>query len=74
VVERNTMRYYLAIESYLGALSAPPQTRLEKRLQDWFAASERYSRQLHEMERGEYLEMKRREYQRQQRGAAVLPG
>jgi len=74
VVERNTMRYYLAIESYLGALSAPPRARLEKRLQDWFVASERYSRQLHEMERGEYLEMKRREYQRQQRGPTVLPG
>ena len=75
VVERNTMRYYLAIEAYLGALSAPPRARLEKRLQDWFAASERYPRQLHEMERGEYIEMKRREYLRQQRGApAVLPG
>ena len=24
VVERNTMRYYLAIEAFLGALSAPP--------------------------------------------------
>lgn len=75
VVERNTMRYYLAIEAYLGALSVPPRARLEKRIQDWFAASERYPRQLHEMERDEYLEMKRREYLRQQRGAAaVLPG
>lgn len=66
VVERNTMRYYLAIESFLGALSAPPQARLEKRLRDWFAAIERYPRQLHEMEQGEYLVMKRREYLRQQ--------
>jgi hypothetical protein len=70
VVERNTMRYYLAIEAYLGALSAPPPARLEKRLQDWFAASERYPRQLHEMERDAYLDMKRREHQRQQ---AALP-
>lgn len=66
VVERNTMRYYLAIEAYLGALAAPPAARLEKRLQDWFAASERYPLQLHEMERGDYLEMKRREHRRQQ--------
>jgi len=66
VVERNTMRYYLAIEAFLGALSAPPQARLEKRLRDWFAAAERYPRQLHEMEQGEYLEMKRKEYLRQQ--------
>lgn len=66
LVERNTMRYYLAIESFLGALSAPPQARLEKRLRDWFAAIERYPRQLHEMEQREYLEMKRKEYLRQQ--------
>lgn len=65
VVERNTMRYYLAIEAFLGALSAPPQARLEKRLLDWFTAAERYPRQLHEMEQNEYLDMKRKEYLRQ---------
>ena len=66
LVERNTMRYYLAIEAFLGAVSAPPQERLEKRLREWFAAIERYPRQLHEMEQGEYLDMKRKEYLRQQ--------
>ncbi|MDO8597909.1 MAG: hypothetical protein Q7R45_14965 [Sulfuricaulis sp.] len=66
LVERNTMRYYLAIEAFLGALSAPPQARLEKSLRDWFAAVERYPRQLHELEQSEYLDMKRREYLRQQ--------
>jgi hypothetical protein len=64
-IERNTMRYYLAIDAYLGALSAPPRERIEKSLRDWFAATERYPRQLREIEQGEYLEMKRREYQRQ---------
>ena len=66
VVERNTMRYYLAIEAFLGSLSVPPQARIEKRLRDWFAATERFPRQLREMERDDYLEMKRKEYQRQQ--------
>jgi hypothetical protein len=65
VVERNTMRYYLAIESYLGAYGVPPAQRVEKRLRDWFAANERYPLQLHELERDEYLEMKRRELARQ---------
>ena len=69
VVERNTMRYYLAIEAYLGALSAPPGERQEKRLRDWFAATERHATQLHEMERDEYLAMKHHELQRQQAGA-----
>jgi len=60
-VERNVMRYYLAIESHLGALSGSPQARFEKRIRAWYEASELYSRQLHEMEQGAYLEMKRRE-------------
>ena len=71
IVERNTMRYFLAIDAFLGAVSVPPQAQLEKRLRDWFSASERYARQLHEMERGEYLDMKRREHLRQQVGLAA---
>ena len=68
VVERNTMRYFLAIEAHLGALSAPTPGRMEKSLRDWFDGSERYPRQLHEMEREAYLSMKRREHSRQQAG------
>jgi hypothetical protein len=65
LVERNTMRYYLAIEAFLGSRSAAPGARTEKSLQDWFAAIEAYPRQLHEMERADYLVMKRKEYSRQ---------
>ncbi|HEV7820422.1 MAG TPA: hypothetical protein VGO84_04525 [Burkholderiales bacterium] len=61
VVERNTMRYFRAIDAYL---SAP--LRFETRVQNWYDATENYPRQLHEVERSAYLEMKRREYQRQQ--------
>ena len=64
VVERNTMRYYLAVEAYLGALSAPPAARLEKRLNDWHSASERFPLQLHELGRSDYLAMKHKEIQR----------
>ncbi len=73
VAERNTMRYFLAIEAYLGALGSPAAEQPEKRLRDWFNATERYPLQLHEMERDEYLEMKRRELQRQQLLAAGAP-
>lgn len=66
VVERNTMRYYLAIDAYLGAYTAPPPMQLEKRLQTWFSATEQYPRQLHEVGRTAYLDMKRGEYLRQQ--------
>ena len=66
VVERNTMRYYLAVESYLGSLSLPPAQRFEKRLADWHAGVERYPLQLHELELGEYLALKRTQLRRQQ--------
>ena len=61
LTERNTMRYYLAIEAYLDALSVPPAQRAEQRMRDWYLATERYPRQLHEMEQDDYLEMKRKE-------------
>ena len=66
VVERNTMRYYLAIDAYLAALTAPAEDQLEKRLQYWYNGTDQYARQLHEVERADYLEMKLKEYQRQQ--------
>lgn len=61
VAERNTMRYFLAIESFLDSLAAPPGQRLEARLRDWFDATERYPRQLHEIDWDEYAAMKRRD-------------
>jgi hypothetical protein len=66
VVERNTMRYYLAIDTYLGASRFPPTAQFEQGIQAWFAAVEHYPRQLHEVDRMAYLEMKRAEYVRQQ--------
>ena len=66
LMERNTMRYYLAIDSFLGATRTASSGRFEKQLQSWFTAAERYPRQLHEMDRRAYVEMKRAEYVRQQ--------
>ena len=65
-LERNTMRYYLAIDAYLGAFSAPQDEQLEKRLRSWFTSTERYPLQLHEETQNEYLAMKHKEYRRQQ--------
>jgi hypothetical protein len=65
VVERNTMRYYLAVEAYLGTFDAPATQRMEKRLRAFHAGLERYPLQLHELELAEYLEIKRRDINRQ---------
>ena len=66
LVERNAMRYYLAIDAFLGALAVPREARTEKSLRAWFASCERYPRQLHEMELADYLSMKRLEVARQE--------
>ncbi len=65
-IERNTMRYYLAIDAYLASRLVAPAQQLETRLQSWFSATEQYPRQLHEMDRHTYLVMKRSEHLRQQ--------
>lgn len=64
-VERNTMRYFLAIDAYLSAVSSAPASQFNKRLQHWFTATERYPRQLREMDRSTYLKLKSNEYLRQ---------
>ena len=60
-VERNAVRYYLAVAAYVDNLALPGAERLSWRLQAWFDATERYPEQLHEIERDEYLAMKREE-------------
>ncbi|MCU6433857.1 hypothetical protein LPB67_08710 [Undibacterium sp. Jales W-56] len=66
LMERNTMRYYLAIDSYLDSANSAPDGQLEKRLLSWYSATEKYPRQLHELDQSDYVEMKRAEYVRQQ--------
>ena len=63
-VERNTMRYYLAIDAYLASLAVPEAQQRTRRLEAWFTATEQYARQLHELDRADYLAMKRNEYRR----------
>ncbi len=66
VIERNTMRYYLAIDAFLNSLYQPPEKQLSQRLVRWFDATEKYARQLHEMGKQEYIKMKLDECQRLQ--------
>ena len=70
LVERNAMRYFLAIDAFLGAYALPVADQQEKRLDTWFTSVERYPRQLHELERDVYLAMKRREITRQKLSSA----
>lgn len=70
-VERNAMRYYLAIDAYLDTMDTPPAQRVDKRINQWFSATERYPQQLREMDRNTYVTMKRQEYGRQTTASAT---
>ena len=64
VMERNTMRYYLAIESYLESQATAPERRTPAMVESWFRAVEVYPRQLHELDHDEYVSMKLAEFER----------
>ena len=58
-LERNTMRYFLALETCFDARTGTERTATtERRFLEWFAATEQYP-QLHELSLDEYLDLKR---------------
>lgn len=61
-VERNAMRYYLAIDAFLDTMDEPSPQRVDKRINHWFSGTERYPRQLREMDRAAYVALKRQDY------------
>ncbi len=60
VVERNAVRYFLAMEAFLETRDVPESARFEAMLGTWFDLAARYP-PLHEVSREEYLAAKRRE-------------
>lgn len=67
VIERNVMRYHLAINTFLATHALPEPARREAAWRGWFQQNDRYYEQLHEMSEEEYLAIKRREWENQQR-------
>lgn len=63
-LERNVMRYYLALLAYSSVTAGTTEERMNMRLRKWFALTERYPAQLHELDLAEYLAEKRSELAR----------
>lgn len=61
VIERNSMRYYFAIKSYLDTKNIPKETRFIKKISSWFDLTERHHTQLYEMDKKDYLKYKKME-------------
>ena len=63
LMERNAMRYYLAVDAYLASHKIAPAEQQDWRLNRWFTSIEQYPMQLHEMDRATYLKLKRLDFQ-----------
>lgn len=64
LVERNAMRYFLTLDAYLAESGAPTSAQFERRLQHWYRGTERYARQLLEVDLPTYIALKREDRQR----------
>jgi len=64
-IERNVVRYYCAILSYLDSLKFPADQQFERRISHWYDLTDRHKRQLHELEKEQYLSNKRLELKNQ---------
>ena len=67
IIERNVMRYYLALKAFLDTTHLSYDERFEARINTWFDLSENFATQLHELGRDEYLQAKRQEWNNQLR-------
>ena len=71
--ERNLVRYLLAIQTYFETLDIEPEDeRYRQRLETWFDYTEKYSRQLHELDKDEYISIKLQERNNQKILMAAL--
>lgn len=67
-IERNAMRYYLAVQAHLGVATGSREERGLARLKAWFALTERHAAQLHEYSLAEYLQEKSKDLARRSPG------
>lgn len=64
-IERNAVRYYFAIQSFMKTLRYPEKSRFSMRISEWYDLTTRYRKQLFDLDRKEYLASKTREHKNQ---------
>jgi hypothetical protein len=75
-IERNAVRYYFAINSFMKTLDNPEASRFSRRSSEWYDLTDRYRPQLFELEKKDYLTLKTTEHANQvmlQRGVGTAP-
>ncbi len=66
-VERNAVRYYFAIQSFMDTMRFPEESRFSIRISEWHDLTSRYRKQLFEMDKKDYLTSKTEEHKNQVR-------
>ncbi len=61
-IERNAVRYYFAIQSYMNTMRYPEKSRFSMRISAWYDLTERYRKQLFELGKSDYLTFKTKEH------------
>jgi hypothetical protein len=64
-IERNAVRYYLAIQSFMNTLRYPEEKRFSMRISEWYDLTTRYRRQLFDLDKKDYLTFKTKEHKNQ---------
>jgi len=64
-IERNAVRYYFAIQSFMDSLHYPPKKVFSMRINNWYDLTTRYRQQLFDLERKDYLTFKTVEHENQ---------
>jgi hypothetical protein len=64
-IERNAVRYYFAIQSFMNSLSYPEKSRFSMKISEWYDLTTRYRKQLFDLEKKDYLIFKAKEHMNQ---------
>jgi hypothetical protein len=64
-IERNALRYYIAIQSYMDTLRYPEKDRFSMRISAWYDHTIRFRKQLFDLDRNDYLTVKTKEHMHQ---------
>jgi hypothetical protein len=64
-LERNAVRYYFAIQSFMDTLRYPEEHRFSMRISKWYDLTSRYKKQLFDLDKKDYLTFKAKEHKNQ---------
>ena len=64
-LERNAVRYYFAIQTFMNTLRDPEDKRFSMRIGEWYDLTSRYRKQLYDLDKNDYLANKTTEHKDQ---------